>query len=1153
MSTKKSFRDFEVYQRARALALVLYHATQKGSFAKDFALKDQITRAAGSINYNFAEGFERDGNKEFVQFLSYSKGSTGEVRAQLDSAIDRGHITPEEYRAWDEEAETIGKMLKGLMDYLKESEIRGLKFKQPEIRNQKPETRPRRSAAGAAIISVLLVLTVLTIMVVAFLQSMRIDRLTARAYLNKTKAEMIAQSGSEAAMNRVKSILIPPSPTPPNLYHATGYRNIGSGASMQTVPIISAAASYRPSAATLPTDHYLISTTTPTTAPNFTTTSGANGRPLLAEMNPKLNATGAGGWMGSPVDGTGNIVYKSRLAPWVYVLQDPTKAEQPNPAAPNYNPVIGRYAYWVDDESSKVAYSVAGNLDDGPGNAFKRGNDPRLPLDIDLGALPWIGGVPQTNDVANKAVWDFYNTSGLKDAQSLKYQDPRLINRAGGGIGSDVYNTIKYYGTGYSRSVELAGTGRKRVNLNALVTDSNNAEVIKGNMDDIAYVIAGKHLFNPKPTASIFSAEADLASADQAIPNFGARFFATGAVTTANRDLYLKKVTANIRDYIDTDSQPTHIDFFGDVQAGSKPVTGWPDGESPQVLGKEAIPFFQEHAWRGKEIAWTLSGDGSTSSYTLEFYQYFEFFNPNTKDWIAPNGTFLKAYNLPIWEYGIGNWGSASYAEGYYSPSDFEVDLSGESFPAGKVTIITTDPNPPPGMIGVNAKIVTKTLSPASLYRFTGTSTLRANVDTVSTNGVVRLDGSLRGFSQYTDYASEMVWGTPNGILDAHPYLAIAGYTDPSDPILPNRLWQHAGKYVSAAKQNEGIFYISSLRGNDQSGRSGDPRSLSEQIQIRAGSSSLGYDQTRFFTSEARILEPTPEHTLGKAQISYVNPAGGSGKVAWPDYTQSFDDTPLTSYAIIRDGPILSIGELGHVYDPRRTATSSPPNENGINYARGGGRTLKIGQNDDAISGARFGAVWQNAAWRLCDIFGVDADVSKVFLETTREGKININGILRDDGLAFKALLRRFVFLTSPNSDTNLSTKTVTDAEINNLISSIKTYLTTNGPMMERGELSQVSYFAGSSTNPLAGQQMRNINDRGREEVFRRIVELTTTRSASYRVYVIADALQQNNAGKITRLSRTHLQKDFTLQPQIASTPNAKVTSYQIDQIYDRP
>ena len=129
MATIRQFEDILSWQKARDLTREIYTATRKDEFSKDFALKDQIRRAAISITSNIAEGFERDGSREFVQFLSHAKGSCGEVRSQLYLALDAGYLKEDEWKTLHQSCLEISRLLDSFSNYLRDTEIKGSKFK----------------------------------------------------------------------------------------------------------------------------------------------------------------------------------------------------------------------------------------------------------------------------------------------------------------------------------------------------------------------------------------------------------------------------------------------------------------------------------------------------------------------------------------------------------------------------------------------------------------------------------------------------------------------------------------------------------------------------------------------------------------------------------------------------------------------------------------------------------------------------------------------------------------------------------------------------------------------------------------------------------------------------------------------------------------
>lgn len=127
--TIERFEDLDIWQEARNLCSEIKKLCNKNDFFKDFRLKDQILGSSGSIMDNIAEGFERGGNKEFINFLGIAKGSCGETRSQLYRSLDFEYISKEEFDNLLQKTIMLSKKLSGFITYLKTSEYKGVKYK----------------------------------------------------------------------------------------------------------------------------------------------------------------------------------------------------------------------------------------------------------------------------------------------------------------------------------------------------------------------------------------------------------------------------------------------------------------------------------------------------------------------------------------------------------------------------------------------------------------------------------------------------------------------------------------------------------------------------------------------------------------------------------------------------------------------------------------------------------------------------------------------------------------------------------------------------------------------------------------------------------------------------------------------------------------
>lgn len=128
MATIKRFYDLEAWKKAKILNIEIYHLTLNDDFKRDFVLVNQIRRASVSIMANIAEGFGRKGNKEFLQFISIAVGSLCELQSHLFISLDAEYLSQEKFKELFALTEEAQRIINGLAEYLRGTELKGLKF-----------------------------------------------------------------------------------------------------------------------------------------------------------------------------------------------------------------------------------------------------------------------------------------------------------------------------------------------------------------------------------------------------------------------------------------------------------------------------------------------------------------------------------------------------------------------------------------------------------------------------------------------------------------------------------------------------------------------------------------------------------------------------------------------------------------------------------------------------------------------------------------------------------------------------------------------------------------------------------------------------------------------------------------------------------------
>jgi len=121
MATIERFEDIQAWQKAREVASKIYKLCKHGELASDFGLRDQIRRSAVSVQSNIAEGFGRDGNKEFIRFLKIAKGSSCEFRSQLYNLLDAEYIDQATFESLYGMSSENERLIGGFINYLEKN------------------------------------------------------------------------------------------------------------------------------------------------------------------------------------------------------------------------------------------------------------------------------------------------------------------------------------------------------------------------------------------------------------------------------------------------------------------------------------------------------------------------------------------------------------------------------------------------------------------------------------------------------------------------------------------------------------------------------------------------------------------------------------------------------------------------------------------------------------------------------------------------------------------------------------------------------------------------------------------------------------------------------------------------------------------------
>lgn len=897
---------------------------------------------------------------------------------------------------------------------------------------------------GSALVITLIVIVVLSVIVSAFLTSMSIERLTSQSYADVLRAELAAEAGFSEALGRMTGADL--------TFPVTAYEEYPTAAG-GTAPAL---VMLKPNATwdDVAERRYLVGSQAGTLPPG---TEPATDLPtdFATDMNAVVD-NDPDGWIGLR-DASG--ARREVPAEWIY-LRD-TAGE-----------VVGRYTYWVDDESARIDMSSAGGSESDGSHRRVDGSDP---------AEVAVHGLFDTNDSAAAFLSfrgglgpSWRGLYGYRQAPSdAAWSEPVEMLKAAMGWGA--------------KADERGALGVRKLNVNDWVAKSADFST-PPKRDELAQkVIAlGKFI-------------------DQADPTFGKRFY--NGVPDTEKEQYAIKIAANLQDYIDTDSQPTVIrNGLGGWQEPPDPTqdgAGAPDAP-PAVFGKEVVPAIGEY------VGYYYPDSGS-----LRIDHTFEVWNLHT---------------TPIDLSKLGDVKILMAERNELSPYSTDTTPA-QGGPAPAIVGLPSElplvlPVPKSGMISSGGYALLTTLPAGSPYddRWVVNSPQRIRLQRGEPlypyiTGGLQMAGDQE--STLADADTEILVTNQYGYLDIEPRVAQQGKVVLEKDNVKNVRLVASQSFGNAPPTSGNLLRRYPLD-------SGDPRSFTDVYpSYSEGGDAASSIAWRRNTGTGSITAPAATRLGGESYSS-----GGSGPTSGiipnnslsssayyvpeptpfldPDASDSSpanDPSPTTAVSVIRDGPMRTIGELGFLYDPAINGTGMQATDV---RKRGGFRTLSIGSKMGEKTGpSRLDHVNETSrASRLLELFTAGKK---------RPG-ILLNSVLRDPAnRPWHALLRGLktqdndaptTIFPAPRDPNFQGNALAVNADA--FVQALEARANGGGvPFLLTGQLADLDIFntgntlfkSGFAITPTA--RNKELMDRGREEVFRDLAGLLTLKGSVFRVHVI--------------------------------------------------